>query len=268
MLDKPRRLSPPLEQAVDEVADLLAHSSSLLFVTGAGISAESGLPTYRGVGGLYNVNETADGLPIEELLSGNGLERHPALTWKYLGQVERACRGARCNRAHEIIAQIEASFARVWTLTQNVDGLHRQAGSRQVIDIHGDIHNLRCTTCGFAETLADYSRLAIPPSCPECRGPIRPDVVLFGEALPIDKVARLYRELDDGFDLTFSIGTTSVFDYIAEPVRRARQVGKPTVEINPGISEVSDLVTIRLPVGATQALEAIWSRYHDRHRKR
>src|SRR5438132_1822784 len=201
-------LSPAIGQAIDEVADLLAHSWSLLFITGAGISAESGLPTYRGVGGLYNANETEAGLPIEDLLSGNGLDRHPVLSWKYLGQVERACRGARFNRAHEIIAQIEASFDRVWTLTQNVDGLHRQAGSRNVIDIHGDIHNLRCTECGFTETLADYSALNLPPSCPECRGLIRPDVVLFGEPLPAEKVTRLYSEIEDGFDLIFSVGTT------------------------------------------------------------
>jgi NAD-dependent deacetylase len=88
--------------------------------------------------------------------------------------------------------------------------------------------------------------------------------VLFGEPLPAEKVARLYAEIEEGFDLIFSVGTTSVFYYIAEPVWRANQLAKPTVEINPGISEVSALVTIRLPLGATQALEAIWSRYHDR----
>jgi len=257
----------PFERAIDRVAELLERSRSLLFITGAGISADSGLPTYRGIGGLYDVATTEDGMPIEELLSGRTMRRLPALTWKYLGQVERACRGARFNRAHEIIAEMESHFNRVWTLTQNVDGFHRQAGSRNVIDIHGDLHNLLCPKCDYKETAADYSSLTIPPPCPQCRAFLRPDVVLFGEALPFDKVSRLYTEIDKGFDLVFSIGTTSIFPYISEPVERASRMGKPTVEINPGTSEISELVTVRLPLRAVQALEAIWRRYQERRAK-
>jgi len=259
-------LSPTLVQSINQVADLLAQSRSLLFITGAGISADSGLPTYRGVGGLYDVDTTEEGMPIEELLSGRFFRGNPAVSWKYLGQVERACRGARFNRGHEVIAQMESRFERVWTLTQNVDGLHRQAGGRNVIEIHGDLHNLLCMHCDFRQTVVDYSTLTIPPPCPRCDALLRPDVVLFGEALPFDKVSRLYTEIERGFDLVFSIGTTSVFPYIAEPVVRGYRVGKPTVEINPGLSEVSELVTVRLPLGAAQALDAIWGRYLERHR--
>jgi NAD-dependent deacetylase len=251
----------PYAQVIDQIVDLLRASHSLLFITGAGISADSGLPTYRGIGGLYNVTTTEEGLPVEELLSGRTMRRQPALTWKYLGQVERACRGARHNRAHEIIAQMEVHFDRVWVLTQNVDGFHRQAGSRNVIDIHGDLHNLFCPKCDFKQTTADYSTLTIPPPCPKCRALIRPDVVLFGEALPFDKVSQLYTQIEKGFDLVFSIGTTSVFPYIAQPVERAYRLGRPTVEINPGTSEISDLVTIRLPLRAAAALDAIWRCY-------
>ncbi len=257
-------LSPKQVEMVRQVADLLAQSRSLLFITGAGISADSGLPTYRGVGGLYDVETTAEGLPIEELLSGRYFRSNPETSWKYLGQVERACRGARFNRGHEVIAEMERRFERVWTLTQNVDGLHRQAGSRNIIDIHGDLHDLLCMQCDFRQTVADYGVLTIPPACPECDALLRPDVVLFGEALPFDKVSRLYTELDRGFDLVFTIGTTSVFPYIAEPVVRAWRTGKPTVEINPGSSEVSELVTVQLSLGAAQALDAIWKEYKNR----
>jgi NAD-dependent deacetylase len=257
-------LSPPHTQAINKIVDLLHQSRSLLFITGAGISADSGLPTYRGVGGLYEVDTTEEGMPIEELLSGRFFRRNPSVSWKYLGQVERACRGARFNRGHEVIAQMEGHFERVWTLTQNVDGLHRQAGSRNVIEIHGDLHNLSCMQCNFRQTMADYSSLSIPPWCPQCEALLRPDVVLFGEALPFDMVSRLYTELERGFDLVFSIGTTSVFPYIAEPVERAYRQGKPTVEINPGTSEVSELVTVQLPLGAAPALDAIWRRFTER----
>jgi NAD-dependent deacetylase len=253
-----------ITRSIDHVADLLREARSLLFITGAGISADSGLPTYRGVGGLYNANSTEEGLPIEELLSGRTMRQRPALTWKYQAQVVQASRGARFNRGHEVIAAMENQFDRVWTLTQNVDGFHRQAGSRNVIDIHGDLHNLLCPSCGLKRSVTDYSAISIPPQCPICPSLLRPDVVLFGEALPLDKVSRLYAELERGFDLVFSVGTTSVFPYIAEPVERAHQRGKPSIEINPGLTEVSHLVTIRLPLGAAEALDAIWKRYQRR----
>jgi len=256
--------SPNENDSIDRVVDLLADSRSLLFITGAGISADSGLPTYRGIGGLYDADTTEEGIPIEQILSGPMLQTRPELTWKYLAEIGRAAFGARFNRGHEVIAEMESHFERVWTLTQNVDGFHRQAGSTSVIDIHGDMHDLYCTTCGFRWSVAGFSDLAFPPRCPQCEAIVRPDVVLFGELLPAEKVERLYGELSTGFDMVFSVGTTSVFPYIAEPVVDARRRGVPTVEINPGRSEVSHLVDVKLPLGAAAALDAIWRRYQDR----
>jgi NAD-dependent deacetylase len=253
--------SPENLQAIDRIVEYLAASRSLLFITGAGISADSGLPTYRGIGGLYNVNTTEEGMPIEEALSGETMRTRPELTWKYLAQIGRAAFAARFNRGHEVIAEMEARFERVWTLTQNVDGFHRQAGSQNVIDIHGDMHDLYCTACGLRQTVDRFDEASLPPRCPECETILRPDVVLFGEMLPAEKVERLYQEVTRGFDVVFSIGTTSVFPYIAQPVLIAAQSGKPTVEINPGPSEVSDLVEVTLRMGAARALDAIWGRY-------
>jgi len=252
------------QKAIDRVADLLAVSRSILFVTGAGISADSGLPTYRGAGGLYATDTTEDEVPIERALSGDFLCAHPELTWKYLARMEKACRGVRCNRAHEIIAEMERHFDRVWTLTQNVDGLHRLAGARNVIDIHGDLHQLRCMRCLYRRRVEDYSELTFPPRCPKCPGLLRPDVVLFGEPLSLERLMILFTELDEGFDLVFTIGTSSVFSYVAEPVRMAAQFGRPTVEINPGASEVSDLVDVKLTMRAAPALDAIWQAYRRR----
>jgi NAD-dependent deacetylase len=243
--------------------DILRGSRSLLFITGAGISADSGLPTYRGVGGLYNAGATAEGLPIEDVLSGPMMRRRPELTWKYLGAIEQLARQATFNRAHQVIAEMEAHFPRVWTLTQNIDAFHRRAGSRNVLEIHGNLYDLFCTACGYRQTVADYSGLQIPPRCPECPGLLRPDVVLFGEMLPAATLERLYAECQAGFDAVFSIGTTSVFPYIAEPVRMAADLGRPTIEINPAASAISDLVDVKLPLGAVAALDAIWRRYRE-----
>jgi NAD-dependent deacetylase len=242
---------------IEEIARRLAGCTSILFVTGAGISADSGLPTYRGIGGLYEEESTEDGIPIEAALSGAMFQRDPSLTWKYIHQIESACREAGPNRAHDAIAELEHRFGRVWTLTQNVDGLHHAAGSERVIDIHGDVHRLICTRCGHRWRVVNYAGLDIPPSCPECASLVRPEVVLFGEMLPFDRVRILQTELSKGFDAVFSIGTTSVFPYIAEPVVDARRRGSMTVEINPGTSEVSHIVDFRLRMGAADFMGAL-----------
>jgi len=250
-------VAAPDPAAVDAAARILRRARSVLFVTGAGISADSGLPTYRGVGGLYESDATEEGLPIEVLLSGETFRRSPATTWKYLGAIERACRGARPNRAHEAIAALEAALPRVVVLTQNIDGLHRAAGSRDVIEIHGDVHRLACTRCAWRDHVPDYDGLDLPPRCPECASLVRPQVVLFGEMLPAEAVSRLEEELRRGFDAVFSIGTTSVFPYVAAPVRMARAWGAGTVEVNPGETEVSGIVDVRLRCGAAAAMEAL-----------
>jgi len=242
---------------VATVARALREARSVLFVTGAGISADSGLPTYRGIGGLYERETTEEGVPIEVALSGETLRSDPALCWKYMAQIGRACRGAKPNRAHEIIAAIERSKERCWVLTQNVDGFHHAAGSRNVIEIHGNMGRLLCLACGRRDSPGDLDGLELPPRCPDCGGAVRPEVVLFGEMLPMDAVSRLQAQLQLGFDLTFSIGTTSVFPYIAEPVVATRNRGGVTVEINPGTSSVSHIVDHRIAAGAAAAMEAI-----------
>lgn len=248
------------EDMLDEVAVLLASAKRILFITGAGISADSGLPTYRGIGGLYEGNLTEDGYRIEEALSGAMLRRRPEITWKYLAQIEANCRGAGPNPAHHAIARLESEFASVLVFTQNIDGLHQAAGSRKVIEIHGDLHRLACLQCDWRERIDSLEGREVPPHCPECGAFLRPEVVLFGEALPMAALERFYDELERGFDLVFSVGTTSVFPYIAQPVVWAARVGIPTVEINPGRTTVSDYVDFKLALGAAKALTALLAR--------
>ena len=233
----------------------------MLFITGAGISADSGLPTYRGVGGLYNNGETQEGMPIEVALSGHVFERSPAITWKYILEIERACRGALPNRGHEVIALLEQRAGlRAWTLTQNVDGLHAAAGSENLIEMHGSVSTLRCTSCAWSEEVEDYTHLGeLPPTCPACASVIRPDIILFGEGLPINAQHTLQRELDQGFDLVISIGTTSAFPYISWPIHEANSRGGRTVEINPGTTQISEAVLLKCSSGAAATLDAIYT---------
>ena len=251
----------PYEQAVTKTVNFLRKAGSLLFITGAGISAESGLPTYRGIGGLYNGNNTVDGFSIEEVLSGYMLVKKPEITWKYIAQIEARYRTASFNQAHKIISDFEKVFNRVWVLTQNIDGFHQSAGSKNVIDIHGDMQVLICTGCGWQIRVKDYSSISIPPVCPECGAKVRPKVVFFGEMLDEDKIQVLSRELGQGFDMYFVIGTTCTFPYIQEPVALAKSSGKPVIEINPGVTSVSDLADIKFSMPASQALYSIWEQF-------
>jgi NAD-dependent deacetylase len=248
-----------IDSAVREAAEILAAARSALFITGAGMSADSGLPTYRGIGGLYNRGVTDEGIEIEEALSGHMMLTDPALCWKYIAEIAAAGSGARPNQGHEMIARLERRLERVWVLTQNVDGLHRVAGSSQIIDIHGDVRDLICTRCDWERVVESFADLEMPPKCPACGGLVRPEVVLFGEMLQPAKTAALYAELSRGFDAVFSIGTTSVFPYIAAPVLEAASRGVPTVEINPSDTVVSDRVRVKIAGGAAATLAAIES---------
>lgn len=250
------------DDTMDEVASILSRAKSALFITGAGLSADSGLPTYRGVSGLYNRDaEVEDGMRIEEILSGETFAIRPELTWKYVREIEQVGRNATFNRGHVVLAELERLLPRVWVLTQNVDGYHKAAGSRNLIDIHGDVHNLICSLCGWGESVKDYRNLNPVPHCPACGGVVRPDVVLFGEMLPTQKLRTLQLECSRGFDMVFSVGTSSLFSYITQPVDWAISRHIPTVEINPGDTEISGSVQFHVKLGAAAALDAIFTRF-------
>ncbi len=250
----------PIEIALDQIAEHLRQARRVLFITGAGISADSGLPTYRGVGGLYDSDETEEGMRIEDALSGRIFAVRPDITWKYLIQIEKSCRGAKPNAAHLAIACLEEHLDQVMVFTQNVDGLHRQAGSQNIIEIHGNLQELVCTACSYQESALDLSGLDIPPLCPSCGAVLRPKVVLFGEALPEGELDRFIDAFQAGFDIVFTIGTSSIFPYITQPVVLAACSGIPTVEINPARTQLSDMVDYYLPLGAAEAMTEILDR--------
>ncbi len=254
-------LTADQSRLIDEIVEWLQPEHRIFVVTGAGMSAESGLPTYRGVGGLYNSGETEQGMSIEELLSGATYRRQPELTWKYLGEIGKGCSKASFNRGHELLAEMESHFADFCILTQNIDGFHLDAGSKNVIEIHGNLHHLRCEACQHRSYVEKFDDIKLPPHCEKCGEMMRPNVVLFDEMLLGDACDHMARQWDSGFDIVFSIGTTSVFPYIREPVTHCAREGKPSVEINPTETSVSDICQYRLPVAASLALEEIWKRF-------
>lgn len=242
-----------LESALPpELVEALEGVSSVGAITGAGISAESGIPTYRGVGGIYD--DPAEGERTVEALSGPTLRSDPDRTWRAVAALARHTLDAQPNAAHWAIAQMENDLEDVVVLTQNVDGLHRQAGSSNVIDIHGDVLATRCVSCDARTRLtrAELALLDATPPCPACDAHLRPDAVLFEEMLDPHKVQRMqdafYR---DPPDLVLVVGTSAMFPYIAEPVYVAARCGRVTVEVNPERTPLSDAVgtSLRGPAG-------------------
>jgi NAD-dependent deacetylase len=244
-----------------QAAAALRHARRILIITGAGLSADSGLPTYRGVGGLYNA-KTADGLPIDMALSGPMLRRDPALCWKYIAELGKACLGAQPNAAHYAIAQLQRLKPECWVLTQNVDGYHRAAGSppERLIEIHGQLAPLFCQSCGEVDPeLSEHLQRPLPPLCKHCHGVLRPPVVLFEEMLPERALETLYEEMAKGFDAVLSIGTTASFPYIHEPVLRTRVSGGFTAEINPTPTDHSAGMDVFLGCRALEVMEELVS---------
>ena len=250
-------LAPCGMDSTRQAAQALRDARHVLAITGAGLSADSGLPTYRGVAGLYAGGLTDEGIPYEIALSGEMLRRDPAVTWKHMGRIEEACRGGAPNRGHEVIAALEGDGRRVTVLTQNVDGFHVAAGSTDVIEIHGTTRRMICV-CGWSQEPVAWDGMAIPPICPACGAAARPDVVLFGEMLPDRAVRRMMDAEAAAPDVVLSVGTSSLFPYIAAPMWRARARGATTIEINPQATDVSAVTDIVFRAGAAETLDAIW----------
>jgi len=250
-----------MDKVIARVAQAIKQAERILLITGAGLSADSGLPTYRGLGGLYN-GHTAEGLPIEEALSGPMLQRDPALCWKYLAELGKACLGAQANAGHFAIAELQRKKPECWLLTQNIDGYHRAAGSpmERVIEIHGELAPLYCQSCGALDAeLAEHLERPLPPKCRQCAGVLRPPVVLFEEMLPEQAIGTLYDEVRKGFEVVISIGTSASFPYIVEPLLRTRQAGGFTVEINPQRTDLSARVDVHLQGRALDVLPELLS---------
>jgi len=203
----------------------LARYRRVVALTGAGISVASGLRPYRGPGGLWEEGDTAKSADAE------ALARDPRSVWKLFGGMRAVARAARPSAAHEALARAEQVVGGALTiLTQNVDGLHQRAGSSRVVEIHGSLFRTRCTRCD-APAFADESPHDEVPACAACGALLRPDVVLFGEPLPVDAEWHAKHALRD-CDLFLAIGTSGTVDPAARFVRWAEFEGARTVLVN------------------------------------
>ncbi len=224
-------------------------------LTGAGISAESGVPTFRGQGGLWKSYRP------EELATPQAFRRNPALVWEWYLWRRSIIAKAEPNAGHIALVELERKYAENFLLiTQNVDGLHQRAGSKRLVELHGNIWRVKCLSCGVVYYDYSVSYTQLPPACKECGGLIRPDVVWFGEALPEDAL-ELAIEWARSCDVFVVIGTSAVVYPAGELPYLAKEHGAKVIEINPESTPVSPIadVIIREPAssGVKKLLEVL-----------
>ena len=225
----------------------------ILVITGAGISAESGISTFRGKDGYWRNLDPA------KLATPEAFERDPQLVWTWYRERRAGIRQARPNDAHSAVARLANECRDFLLVTQNVDDLHERAQSAnrpispdRIVKVHGDIFLTRCSRCdhGFDERDADGSDL---PLCAKCGALMRPGVVWFGEMLDVDRIAKVESWLNqDRCDRVFVIGTTAMFGYIVDWALRGAGEKGSLIEINPDTTALSEFATrsIHQPAGA------------------
>jgi NAD-dependent deacetylase len=223
---------------IQEVKTRLAAARSVAVLTGAGISADSGVPTFRGADGLWR------NFRAEDLATPEAFERDARLVWEWYDWRRELIATKKPNPAHETVAAMERRFSRFWLITQNVDGLHRDAGSSKLSEIHGNIWKVRCTACGLVEDNRQVP-IPIPPSCTVCHQIVRPHIVWFGESLAADDITKSYEALES-CEVLLIIGTSGLVYPAASFAPVAKSAGAFVVEINLAATPNSGVVDVAL----------------------
>jgi len=234
------------------LAPRLRAARRVVALTGAGISAESGVPTFRGEEGLWRKYRA------EDLATPTAFQRDPGLVWEWYDWRRGLMAAKRPNPGHEVLAGWESRFPEFLLITQNIDGLHRLAGSERVLELHGSIWTTRCTAEGTLRENRETPLADIPPLCPACGALLRPHVVWFGESLDPDIIHTAF-EKSRSCDLMVVAGTSAVVQPAASLPMTAAQAGAFIVEINPDETPLTPYadVSLRGPSGVVlPALEA------------
>jgi len=241
------------DRAIGAVQRMIAGARSVLVLTGSGISAESGVPTFRGKGGVW---EGADVMAVGSI---DGFRKDPAKVWRFYNDRFTRYAGVEPNAAHAALTRLEARLAaeggRFTLATQNIDGLHQAAGTGNVIELHGSGRHVRCTSCRYTGDLTQ-DMLDDLPTCPDCGALLRPNVVWFGESLPPGAMEAAL-EACGACDLFMTVGTSAVVQPAAGLIHLAAQAGARTIEVNLEVTPASGIVDISLRGRAGQLLPKI-----------
>ena len=232
----------------ESVSDKIKDAKKIVFVTGAGISQESGIPTFRGADGLWRKYD-----PMQ-LATIDAFYENPKLVWEWYEDRRKNILNASPNPGHQAIADLE-KFKEVTVLTQNIDGLHQRAGSSHVLELHGSIIRIKCTVCDFEDNITSKFE-TLPPKCNKCGNILRPDVVWFGEPLP-QKVWKKAIIEANTCDIMIIAGTSLVVSPANTLPIYAKQNNAILIEINPEQTAMSPEMQLSLRTTSAQALPPI-----------
>ncbi|HEY6661015.1 MAG TPA: NAD-dependent deacylase [Pyrinomonadaceae bacterium] len=221
-------------QISSELRERFASANRVLVLTGAGVSAESGVPTFRGGGNTV----VWKGMPFDVISSAGMAERDLPAVWEWFDYRRNVLACLAPNPAHLELARWQERFAEFTLVTQNVDGLHQKAGSREVVELHGNIWRAKCTGCRFSHDMLTEGQR--PDACLECGNLLRPDVVLFGEMLPLGAF-EFAAERASRCELCFVIGTSGLVYPAAGIPEIAKAAGAYVCEVNPERTPLSDV---------------------------
>jgi NAD-dependent deacetylase len=241
-----------LDRAAAILRETADRAEPIVFFTGAGISEESGIPTFRGANGIWQQYDP------EQVATAEGFRADPELSWRFHETLREMCRASTPNSGHLALAWVQEAFADcadVAVITQNIDGLHQAAGSNTVVELHGSCHRMRCTECEFSTAEMPDSFEELPPLC-ECGSLLRPDVVWFGEQLPREAMADAQRWAQDA-GVMVVIGTSATVQPAASLPVIALRAGASVVEINCEPTPLSAVVDISLRGAAGDLLPAL-----------
>jgi len=242
-----------LDDALAKAAALWRRSRHVIALTGAGISVASGIPDFRSPGGLWERHNPQD------VATAEALSRHPDRVWRFLLEAVALIGAARPNPAHVALARLEAAGRLTSVITQNIDGLHQAAGSRNVVEFHGGMGKYFCMGCGREYDPARALRLTvqdIPWFCRDCGGVVRPDIVFFGEAIPLDALGKS-GQLALAADCIVVVGTSGEVAPANLLPREIKARGGVVVEINRMKSAFSGLPDVSIPAPAEVILPAL-----------
>ena len=211
------------KESLYSIIDTISNSEYLIALTGAGISRESNVPTFRGKDGLWRNYDAM------ELATPDAFRRNPTLVWEWYTWRQGLIAECNPNPAHHTLVNWEKRGLLKSLITQNVDGLHIRAGSKNVIEVHGDLWALKCTSCAYTGRL-DAPAVGIP-ICPDCSNNLRPDVVWFGESLDRETISYAYDELEQA-DVCIVIGTSALVQPAASFPLIVKQQGGQVIEVN------------------------------------
>ena len=220
----------------DRFLDVLKGARSVVVSTGAGVSAESGVPTFRGEEGLWKK------FRAEELATFEAFQANPEIVWEWYNYRREIINKIKPNPGHYAIAEMAGLFDKFQLVTQNVDDLHRVAGSEDIVELHGNIKRNRCLDCGQVSYDEEFEQF--PPLC-KCGGRLRPDVVWFGELLPAGAIEEAFA-VSKSCDLFFSVGTSGIVQPAASLPHTAKQHGAFVTEVNIGPTEITFMADLHL----------------------